>query len=149
MSAFMVDEAHIDYLVTAAQDLSRRNHCGPFRWYHAGEMQELDDETRVGALLIQENLDSVLARYSDCTPGDVPGPIPPPSPEAYRFTRSRLEVTAVQTLKAIGCFEYQSCEHELWSLSSAHAFCEALRHTAIDALPGYGDASWCIEGSHQ
>lgn len=145
----MVDEAHIDYMVTAAQDLSRRNHCGPFRWYWAGELRELEDETAAGRMLIQENLDSVLARYDDCTPDDVPGPIPPPSAETYRFKRARLEVTAVQVLKAIECFRYQSCEHELWSVSDAHAFCDALERSAIDALPGYGNARWCIEGSHR
>jgi hypothetical protein len=149
MSAFMVDEAHIDYLVTAAQDLSRRDHDGAFRWYHAGEMHELDDETRVGRMLIQENLDSVLARYSDCTPEDVPGPIPPPSPETYVWKRSRLEVTAIQVLKAVNCFNYQACEHEMWTISDAYAFCETLKAVAVHQLPGYTEAKWCIEGSHR
>lgn len=149
MSAFMVDEAHVDYLVTAAQELSRRNHCGLFRWYHAGELVELEDETTAGRMLVQENLDSVLARYPDCTPEDVPGPIPAPSPETYAWKRSRLTVEPVQVLKAVECFRYQACEHPMWLLSSASAFCDALERSAIDALPGYGQAMWCIEGSHR
>jgi hypothetical protein len=47
-------------------------------------------------------------------------------------------------LKAISCYEYQSCEHPGWRKSEAHAFCEALRDMAIGCLPGYDDAPWEI-----
>jgi hypothetical protein len=68
-------------------------------------------------------------------------------------------------LRAIACFDYQSCEHEEWPDSKAHDLMDAL-HAAIlqrhpdlgelvpgrsgktyryTTLPAYGDAPWVIK----
>lgn len=168
MSAFIVNKTHLDYLITAGLTLSRRH--GALGWFtptddppdapthQRGEPwgpgavayaqtrhRELTDATadQVGAMLAAENRRSVDHRYDENE-----------LEEFYVFTRypgsgdrgsvgsPRLE--PVQILKALSCYEYQSCEHPEWEQSEAHDFCQALRHAAINALPGYDDAAWEI-----
>ncbi len=154
MSAFVVSEAHIDYMVRAATVL--HYHHSPLAWiwnvdraagnYDRETLPRGDHgrEIEVGQMLWDENLASVSYRYPDCDGDELPGPIgcsyvyeagPPLLPRP---------VDAVTVLKAIACYEYQSCEHNGWSTSQAQAFCEALRCRAISALPGYDDAAWDI-----
>lgn len=145
MSAWIVSKRHIDYMLSAGLALDPH---GPLRWFvpvgatvpEGGarvEWRELTRETagRVGVMLWAENFKSVGHRYGESDT----------ETELYEFARYRGEVEPVQVLKAIECFEYQSCEHDEWERSEAHAFCEALRHAAINRLPGYEAAAWGIE----
>jgi len=129
MSAYMCNKEHIDYLLTAA--LSRKH--GPLSWWDKGGRFELTYETvnRVGAMLISENQASLTARYGEAE-----------EVEPYIFTRYYGTIDPVQVLKSISCYEYQACEHDGWETSEAHDFCRALRHDAINRLPGYSDAEW-------
>jgi len=52
--------------------------------------------------------------------------------------------SAVELIKALHCYEYQSCEHPGWRTSQAHSFCRALERRLIGELPGYDDAPWAI-----
>lgn len=160
MSAFVVDKTHIDALVTAGLSGPRR--YGDMRWlwpelsaederdaYEAGQpwgpravelAQErthfLTDETagRVGAMLWAENRASVNHRYDE-------DEWEPP----YEFKRLGGTVDPVIVLKAIACYEYQSCEHPDWERSEAHTFVRALEAKMIRSLPGYDDApGWDI-----
>ncbi len=63
------------------------------------------------------------------------------SPRPVNLTR---EVDPVQVLKALECYEHQSCEHPGWESSSARAWCDSLRQQAIAHLPGYDAAAWAI-----
>ena len=111
----------------------------------APRRRELTPETanQVGAMLAAENRRSVDHRYNETEMEDF-----------YTFTRypgSCDSVTPgtpgldpVQVLKAIACYEYQSCEHPEWETSEAHEFCQAVRHATIDRLPGYEAAAWEI-----
>lgn len=156
MSAFIVNNRHLDYLISAGlKDLR----YGPLRWlappeepptepiHERGEpwgpgyveqvnarRRELTRDTagHVGAMLAAENRRSVDHRYDESELEDF-----------YTF-RHYDGTEAVQTLKAIACYEYQSCEHPEWEQSEAHAFCEALRHKAIAGLRGYDAAHWEI-----
>lgn len=158
MSAFVVSKEHIDFLVSAG--LSRQyRHGSTLRWfndepdesaYRAGEAipagsivwakahgRELTEETAgfVGAMLLAENQRSVNHRYDE---DDLEEP--------YLFREVRGPFDPVVVLKAISCFEYQACEHQEWAKSEAKQFCNALRHAAIAALPGYEDGKgWSIE----
>lgn len=153
MSAFIVPKAHIDTLVQAG--LTHNNIA--LSWRHDDQWHELDHTTddQVGAMLWTENVRSVVHRY----PGDrsLPGtyedvtlaegtePITLPEwLQAYRFQR-RAQRSPVEVLKAIDCFEYQSCEHDEWEESEAFAFCGALRSSMIGQLPGYDEAPWSID----
>jgi hypothetical protein len=156
MSAFMVDKQHIDLMVDATTyDI----HCS-FAWYHEGIRHELvrgsAGETprhnaghveystdAIGRMLIDENLNSIHARYPDTLDGGiVPGPLEAYWEQPYSCPIMLPTVDAVQVLKAIACYEYQSCEHDGWETSTAHAFCDALRRAMIDRLPGYDEAQW-------
>jgi hypothetical protein len=98
----------------------------------------------VGAMLMRACVASVGYRYQDTLWPELPGPMPNPDPDefSYRPTFTGRRPTAVEGLKLIGCFEYQSCEHPDWKGSEAQRFCESLRDSLIGALDGYDDAPW-------
>lgn len=159
MSAFVVSKAHIDALVTAGLALPGRH--GPLAWFWPEVTPEeiryaeqrcalgiyqqrrhvLTGRTagRVGAMLWAENQRSVNYCY------DQDGLEEPfefrPLPGNLLDTR-----VSVVVLKAVDCYEYQSCERPEWERSEAKAYCDALRAVAIRRLPGYDDApSWEVD----
>jgi hypothetical protein len=135
MSAYLVEERHIAFLVGAA--LSRQViGFGGNRLSYAFKERfiSVDAEMadRLGQLLWNENKISVAHRY----PGEswsVP---------QYRHRRAFLDYQPLQVLKACHCYAYQSCEHPGWETSEAKAFIDALERTAVRHLPGYDDAAW-------
>lgn len=146
MSAFVLDKAHIDFLVTAglrldsmrALTLEIRVEGTPTACLELSE----STATAFGKLLWTENHRSVSARYPDATGADARDMR---GPESYRFEWASLTRNdAVRVLKAIDCYEYQSCEHDGWETSLAKEFCDALRSRAIRNLPGYEEAEWGI-----
>ena len=141
MSAFEVSEAHIDALVEARSWIEYTFTPRPLR-----EMS--DDE--IGQMLRLENIRSLHYRY----PAHVQ-PTDKARCAAYRFKRSRLiaalggvddrAVNCVKLIKAIHCYEYQSCEHPEWEGSAAHAYCKDILARLVEYLPGYADAPWGID----
>lgn len=131
MSAFIVGTDHIDYLVAAAIQFNIP--YGRIVW--EGQRVEIGNADAVGAGLLRENIASVMHRYSHRD--DVHAP----DPDAYRY-RPFGAIDPVQTIKAVGCLEYQSCEHPEWKDSDAARFCDHLRDVAISRVPGYDDAQW-------
>lgn len=113
--------------------------------------RELTDETcnEVGRMLMLECARSVSFRYNEpIDAGTLPGPIDL-NPYAETFhakdVMRGIRYSAVQILKAIDCYEYQSCEHPDWETSEAKVFCDALRGLMIGRLDGYADAQWEIQ----
>lgn len=163
MSAYVVGFDHIDALVTAAASVSHTQHSSGLSWYHTAdgtedmERHELSYSDRImgtviGQMLIAENVSSVCARHQDCEPGgDLPGTVGETNPEDYKYRSVNScdlppETQSVAILKAIACYEYQTCEHSGWATSEAKSFCDALRHKMIGQLPGYADAkAWEFE----
>jgi hypothetical protein len=158
MSAFEVDETHIDVLVSAALAAGK-----DFYWYHqpadaprtepgealpgesstegryaaylAGLRENKRTVTRAnagmwGAVLVAENKRSVNHRYDE---DDIEDP--------YQFTFYAGPFDPVAILKALNCYEYQASEHPAWKTSEAREFCEALRGEMIRRLPGYDQYS--------
>lgn len=154
MSAFIVDQYHIDQLVSTGlrgcEGNNRSRHDGPLSWYHDNPTQQgvLDYSTqdRVGQMLWTENFASVQYRYPNDTPDNLPGPvgITPAYATFYTYTQPRRQLTAVEAFNVIACYEYQSCEHPGWEASEAHAYCRALERAIIHTLPGWSDAPWGI-----
>lgn len=149
MSAFVVGKTHIDYLVAAARRRPYPNYT-PAPWGGWGaqhNISAISDPDTIGRLLWQENVRSVTHRYPDTDPdrGNMPGPngLDRETIATYRFNRL-THVEIVQALKALSCYEYQSCEHPEWQESDARKFCAALRDQLITCLPGYEDADWEI-----
>lgn len=152
MSAYMIDRKHVQYLVTVA--MSRRilgqSHC--IRWFHNGQWHELGCSDRkraaeVAQMLWDENFASINARYPDTIehPEGSPGVISE-AEAGFVYGEHRdlflHNIEPAQVLKACDCLEYQSCEHDGWETSEAHAFLVSLRSSAWRRVPGYEDAEW-------
>lgn len=157
MSAFVVDRTHIDILLASGLNLTGTGYL--VSWYAVSSDQELrrlteserqaahrelrpETADRVGHVLVRENFRSVRGLYPDAEeggrlPGAISSHILP-----YHYSSPRYWPTPVETLAAIACYEYQSCEHEEWVTSEALRFCEALRMAMIWRLPGYNAAPW-------
>ena len=168
MSSFEVDTVHIDVLVSAA--LAAGTPGDPFSWYHRpadvpraerGEMlpgmnggeryaaylaylrENKREVTREnagmwGALLVDANKRSVNYRYDA---DEIEDP--------YLFTRYAGPFSPVAILRALDCFEYQSCDDPSWRTSEAAEFCEALRRAMIRQLPGYSEAAYEVTDAAQ
>ncbi len=139
MSAFIVANEHIALMISACQQLdvpARR----PIRWQHQGNLYDLrtSGATTVGQMLLDANAASVAAA------ADVDSLTPPPY--THRSTLHR-GWTAVEVLKAIHCYQYQSCDSPEWESTQAHAFCRALEYALITSLPGYARAPWSISAA--
>lgn len=151
MSAFMVDKIHIDLLVkTAIEGPKESNPRRPSSWhtvYYGNPTRRADylAADMLGDMLIMENLASIHARYVDtiCNSKAVPGPIEHYWETPYTHDRrGNRRLTVVEALKAIRCYEYQSCEHPGWKDSDAASFCDSMTRQLIACLPGYEDAPW-------
>lgn len=155
MSAYIVDKEHILYLVQAAMSNTIARSFGvSWVWnrneqagtYERNEIRQTqyDKAADVANMLWRENIKSVSYRYpGDKTSGTLPGPVGGSLIVTKRdFLHPFNRFDPVQVLKSVSCYEYQTCEHPEWESSEAFAFCQALRHAAIDALPGYDAAEW-------
>lgn len=154
MSAYVVDPAHIDYLVSAAIEWGKRDHL----YYKFGETyqewEKIDvaNADAVGADLLRENIASVAYRYEDQPEYEggrgLPGPVPTPAPDCYTFRPVKAStITPAQAALAIHGYEYQACEHPGWKGSAAYEFCRSLEKRILQRLPGYGDAAWELTDS--
>ena len=161
MSAYVVSDNHLAYLVHAGLAYGRRS---PVRWqapdteeppgladHEAGspwgptsletmqrKQRTLTKDTADTTMLMlyAANVVSVNYRYDQAEPYEH---IP-----RYRHS-DRHNLNAVAVLKALNGYEYQACESPDWERSEAHAFCQALKGAAIHALPGYDEAAWSID----
>lgn len=145
MSAWLVSKEHLYLLVYKAMHHRGAGSVG-IRWYYEKAPRKLgpfdyDEADRLVALLDEENRKSLRYRYEDAE-SMFPEAPPPGYPRTLAFA---TEYTPAETLKAISCYEYQTCEHSEWEASEAHAFCQALRDYVITEVAGYDDAPWGIE----
>jgi len=152
MSAFILSQDHIDYLVTAAVMLSTGRDSTPIYWWQYPEHAQPTtvgswNADEFGRMLLAENIASVRYRYPNDEYTMLPGPIPTPFAHEYTYRsfapfRGREVHTIAQVLKTLACYEYQSCEHPGWEASSAKAICDNIRRAYISRIPGYDDAEW-------
>jgi hypothetical protein len=156
MSAYIVDPAHIDVMLSVA--INGPKESAPARWTppYVYELLEGDEHTgpvttatadRAGQALMAECIASVSYLYPGDRPGQLPGPRPNPIVEQYEWTNFGRLMTPVEALCAIDGYEYQSCEHPGWWDSGAHHFCCRFRKALIRCLPGYEGANrhWTAE----
>ena len=108
MSAWIVSSGHIDVLVHA---LAQYEVVSP----DLGA----DGFRALGQKLWQENHASVNYRYGEFT-----------NTPRYQLRTTEATLDPIVVLKAVACFDYQSCEHPGWTASDAHELIEAL-HTAV------------------
>jgi hypothetical protein len=129
MSAFVVSDRHISYLVNAAIQYNRRGRA-LVTW--GEERVETGLRQEVGQALLDENTKSVNHRYNET--GDA---------TTYQHTNTS-NIDALHVLSLINGYRYQACEHPRWAGSPAWCFCNQLERAAIRALPGYEEAPWSI-----
>lgn len=154
MSAYIVDPAHIDVMLSVA--INGPKERGPGDWsapyvlelLGAGRPAPLcrENADRAGRALLAECVASV-SHLCDQPLGELPGPVPNPDPQQYEWTDFGKLLTAVEGLCAIDGYEYQSCEHLGWRSSGAHKFCQRFRESLICCLPGYeaAESHWTVE----
>lgn len=137
MSAWFVPKAHIDLLVTAAFD--GPTDSAPKSWSFPISNVSNMTMDEAGRMLWGENVKSLEARYGGAEN------MVDPAWEAYHWTRTDGPIITI--LKAISCYEYQSCEHDGWERSKAWWFCHSLTAALIGCLPGFDQAdAWPYEG---
>ena len=155
MSAYVVDPAHIDVMLSVAI-AGPKESAGHWTPPYVYELLEGDEHTGpvtaatadlAGQALLAECIASVSYLYPDDRPGQLPGPAPNPVVDQYEWTDFGRLMTAVEALCAIDGYEYQSCEHPGWWDSGAHHFCHRFRKALIRCLPGYESANrdWTAE----
>jgi len=121
MSAFICSDYHISYIVKAGIKYKAWLKFGDTYGYLTPAKAQ-----HVFEVLQRENQRSVGVRYKE----DGRDPV-------GQFDRTVGGIAPVQTLKAIGCLDYQSCETETWGTSLANEYLRAIEHSAIRELPGY------------
>lgn len=143
MSAFVVSKEHIDLIVHAVlyppvEDIPT---VQSFRADIAGivarnSKHDLGFATNLGRLLIEQNVRSVLYRHR----GDYS--MIPEYANNYSFTPLPFQPTHAEIMKALHCYEYQSCETPDWDLTPAYAIVERIGWFLSHTLPGYEEAPW-------
>ncbi|HTR74559.1 MAG TPA: hypothetical protein VMH33_04790 [Solirubrobacterales bacterium] len=153
MSAYVVDPAHIDVLLSVAihgpRDRAVRH---PGDGWHPPYVNELlddrsgpltaEDADEAGRALLAECIESVSYRYPDDSLDELPGPRPMPRPRQYEWTDFGSFLTAIEACLAIDGYGYQSCEHPGWNTSGPFWFCHRFRCALVGAMPGYHEARW-------
>lgn len=154
MSAYIVDPAHIDVLLSVAIHGPR----GTVRPWRAPNIDELlrgtgragflmePDADLAGRELLRRCIASVSYRYREVA-GGLPGPFPTPDPEQYEWTDFGLMLTPIEALAALEGYEDQSSEDPDWWDSGAHWFCHRFRSGLIRRIRGYAAAEhhWTTE----
>lgn len=142
MSAYIVDDAHIDVLIDIAYQFDRKGraiHMSRFSWKRGDDRAILDevDATELGRVLLVENARSVSDRYSE---------VQTPAALTYTYRPTGRQFSAAEALNTIAVYAYQACEHDAWEQSEAHAFCVSLRLRVGEVAIGHdGPFGWTDE----
>jgi hypothetical protein len=138
VSAWLVSKIDIDILVSLALygPVEATEPWWPFHEKHGptGTEPPVEVSTALGGMLWRANADRALDPQED-----------DPLPE-YTFERVRFPVTAVEGLKLVGCFGYQTAG-DGWPGSEPARFCQWLQGMLIPLLPGYAEAPWGWQAS--
>ncbi len=144
MSAYIVDDAHIDALIDIAKQYTRP---GPavcrYKFCWAAQRNpflshSLDDqtETEIGRMLLAENARSVGHRCRE---------VQDPAALTYVYRPTKRTYTPAQALMVIRGYEYQACETDDWDRTEAHDFCRALYRRVVDvAIPQEDTDYWTV-----
>ncbi|HBD95161.1 MAG TPA: hypothetical protein DC057_13430 [Spirochaetia bacterium] len=123
MSAFIVNKKHIDYLVSALY-YSNKDYQNKYM-----DIQELN---KIGQTLVNANYKSVNYRYNE-------------SEKPYKYIFSQIfTIYFIQTLKAINCLDYQSCEYPGWERSKAKKILNQIKDQCIYHLTDSNKYQWEI-----
>lgn len=149
MSAFIVDDGHIDVLVSAAffagphpiplqiryiGGETRDEKVGIYITCENGHPQKLEwTRSQLGQLLVNENYNSVNFRYNQKE-----------QPHPYSYQKPKCQRSPVEVIKLVHGYEYQTCEHEGWRGSAAYQVCETLVRQSCHKLATYNNSDWTV-----
>ena len=128
MSAFLVNDRHIDALLTWA--INTPDYGAPRK---LDGMTVYDQPDLLGQILVDANYRSLSARYGDND-----------QPHEYKFRRYPRTLSPVEVIKACDCLIYQCCEFEEWPTTKAYRMVQDMREGAINSLDGMNNAAWEI-----
>lgn len=135
MSAFVVNDKHLNALITWASLNNMRFHFASDGNRRKYDPSITEDAQALVEILYKENVRSVCARYPQDKPEDfLPAPV-------YNFVNG---MSAIQIVKACNCLDYQSCETSDWKETDAYRIVDWIQSEAIAKLPGYNEAKWEI-----
>lgn len=150
MSAFMVEDIHIQVLVGAALEFD-----GNMAYYDKAQPQGMDyaewnewhkehqkeanlgTANDTGQMLYDANLASIEARYGDRWPQE------PRKPFAYKASFITM-LDPVKMLGAIRCFDYQACEVSNYDLTEAAQYTKALAEVCVSRVRR-DDNTWSVD----
>ena len=128
MSAFLVNDKHIDALLTWA--INTTEYQTPRK---LDGMTVYDQPDLIGQILVDANYRSLTARYGDKD-----------QPHEYKFKHYPRTLSPVEVIKACDCLNYQCCEFDEWPTTKAYRIMMDLREGAISKLAGMEEAAWEI-----
>jgi hypothetical protein len=149
MSAFMVENAHVNAMLNLAVALSAKTEFPEFRFpvsmrRGGTRFPHAEDLTTLGKMLLNENAKSLLSLYRDAAENmffqdEIDG---------YVFTvdNDAAKQDAGFLSKLVDCFKYQACEHDTWETSEAKAWLDWAVSMALQTVPGYRAAPWGYSG---
>ncbi len=136
MSAFLLSKLHIDLLVTLGISGPAEADQGSSAWrpahlFYGRKWPASADD--LGEVLWRANAENVLDPEGD-------GEELPPR---YVYEPFPYPITAVEGLKAVSCYVYQTADdRDRWEGSMPEAFCHWLEDELIGQLPGFDAAPW-------
>lgn len=133
MSAYVVSTKQIDAILSLAVSSGGADKFAGYFFNGSWRHIDYEDVSKVGSMLLNENIKSVSFRYTD-----------EPKYLLYSYVAPRIYPTPIQALKLISNLDYQSCEHPEWETSEAKACLTYLTQWLIAQLPGYDSAAWSI-----
>ncbi len=130
MSAWVVSHVHINVLVAARHFVRQAQ--------PAAKLCEDLIDTDLGRMLWRENMISV----AHCYPDKEETQIDEAALANYQY--EPMAATPVEVIKAVHCYQYQTCEHDGWAASDAKKYTDELVDDLTRLLPGYTVAPWAF-----
>ena len=142
MSAYITDKSLVDEMVNIAQhnDVSFYDHL--FDNEKTTLLNPRTQYNEIGQKLVDEMVKSVSYRYPDDDLTNLPGALNAWWILPYLHTLRHRQSTTIEGIKLIQNYDYQTCEHPEYQLSSVKHFCDSLISSLISNLPGYSEAKW-------
>lgn len=145
MSAFQCSPSHIAAIIGTAHKLDPSRTSLPDMSREMARHPDLaaeytDSASFAGALLARENARSLDHRYAHHSTAHA-WAAPSALDCAMWYSRP---LSPIALIKAIQCLDYQSCEHDAWSLSDAKRLLDQIARAAISKMDGYEEAAWSL-----
>lgn len=128
MSAWLVTKAHIDGIV---QSLVTEG------------IVPMDQATATGIMLWTENWKSLKARYGETVPEEAVLDNGKP----YVWTGIEAPLDPQRVVRAIACYDYQSCEHNAWPESESYRLVNQLYKILFEkhSIESTGEGKWGMD----